>query len=42
VQELGGGTVTVHEVDGTTTSGPANVVKVTLQPMEAQILTQQQ
>jgi glycosidase len=30
--------VTVHEVDGTTGGGPVNVLRVTLQPMEVQIL----
>jgi len=30
--------VTIAEVNGTTGSGPLNTVRVTLQPMEAQIL----
>ena len=30
--------VKVAEVDGTTGTGPINMVRVTLQPMEAQIL----
>ena len=30
--------VTVSEVDGSTGTGPINTVRVTLQPMEAQIL----
>jgi glycosidase len=38
VVQLGAGTVTVTEVDGSQGSGPLNVVKVTLQPMEVQIL----
>lgn len=41
VQELGGGTVTVHEANGTTTKGPVHVIQITLQPMEAQILKKQ-
>ncbi len=32
------GAVTVHEVDGTRGQGPLHVVRVTLQPMEVQIL----
>ena len=32
------GAVTVHEVDGTGGNGPLHVVRVTLQPMEVQIL----
>src|SRR5215813_5839451 len=35
------GAVTVHEVDGTTSHGPLHVVRVTLQPMEVQILGSQ-
>jgi glycosidase len=32
------GTVTVHEVDGSNGTGPLHVIRVTLQPMEVQIL----
>jgi hypothetical protein len=32
------GLVTVHEVDGSTGNGPLNVIRVTLQPYEVQIL----
>jgi glycosidase len=32
------GTVTVHEVDGSTSKGPLHVLHVSLQPMEVQIL----
>ncbi len=38
VVQLASGTVTVNEVDGSTGTGPINVVAVTLQPMETQIL----
>jgi len=38
VVQLGAGTVTVTEVDGSQGSGPLSVVKVTLQPMEVQLL----
>ena len=38
ISQLAGGTVTVNVVDGTQGRGPVNVVKVTLQPMETQIL----
>jgi glycosidase len=41
VVQLGAGTVTVAEVDGTQGTGPVNAVQVTLQPMEAQILRKQ-
>jgi glycosidase len=33
------GNVTVHEVDGSTSNGPLHVLRVTLQPMEVQILS---
>src|SRR5262249_25703386 len=32
------GTVTVHEVDGSIGNGPLHVIRVTLQPLEVQIL----
>ena len=32
------GTTTVHEVDGSTGTGPLHVIRVTLRPLEAQIL----
>jgi glycosidase len=38
VEQRAQGTVTVAEVEGSTTNGPLSVVSVTLQPMEAQIL----
>jgi glycosidase len=38
VTQLPSGSVTVAEVDGSKGSGPINVIQVTLQPMEAQIL----
>ena len=38
VTQLAGGSVFVNEADGSQGSGPVNVVRVTLQPMEAQIL----
>jgi hypothetical protein len=38
VVQLGAGTVTVAEVDGSLGAGALNVVQITLQPMEAQIL----
>jgi len=38
VVQLGAGTVTVTEVDGSQGTGPLNAVQITLQPMEAQIL----
>jgi len=39
VAELGqGGTLVIHEVDGSVSHGPAHVIRVTLQPFEAQIL----
>lgn len=38
VVQLAGGSVVVTEVDGSKSNGPLNVVSVTLQPMEAQIL----
>ena len=39
VVQLGAGTVTVAEVDGSQGTGPLNVVQITLQPMEVQILS---
>jgi hypothetical protein len=38
VSQLAGGAVTINEVDGSQRSGPVNIVVVTLQPMETQIL----
>ena len=38
VQELGAGTVVVQEADGSTGTGPLNCVRVTLAPLEVQIL----
>jgi glycosidase len=38
VVQLGAGAVTVAEMDGAQGNGPVNVVQVTLQPMEVQIL----
>ena len=38
VAQLPAGTISVDEIDGSQGSGPVNVVQVTLQPMEAQIL----
>ncbi len=38
VQQLAEGAVTVEETDGTTSSGPLNCVRVTLLPLEVQIL----
>ena len=38
VEEKTAGSVTVTEVDGSTTQGPLNVVAVNVQPMEIQIL----
>jgi glycosidase len=38
VVQLGAGTVTVVEVDGSQGTGPLNAVQIVLQPMEAQIL----
>jgi glycosidase len=38
VVQLGAGTVTVAEVDGSQGTGPLNAVQIVLQPMEAQIL----
>jgi glycosidase len=38
VSQLAGGAVTINEVDGSQGSGPVNIVVVTLQPMETQIL----
>jgi glycosidase len=38
VVQLAGGTVVVAETDGTTGTGPLNCVRVTLQPMEVQII----
>jgi glycosidase len=38
VVQLSAGTVTVAEVDGSQGNGPVNVVQITLQPMEVQIL----
>jgi glycosidase len=39
VVQLGqGGTLTIHEVDGSTSKGPANAIRVSLQAREAQIL----
>jgi hypothetical protein len=38
VQQLAAGAVVVQETDGTTTTGPLNCVRVTLQPLEVQIL----
>lgn len=38
VSQLASGAVTVNEVDGSQGSGPVNIVVVTLQPMETQIL----
>ncbi len=40
VQQLAEGTVVVQETDGTTGSGPLNCVRVTLQPLEVQIMGQ--
>jgi glycosidase len=39
VQQLGAGTVTVRETDGTTSPGPVSCVQVKLAPLEVQILT---
>jgi glycosidase len=39
VQQLGAGTVSVRETDGTTGAGPVNCVQVKLAPLEVQILT---
>jgi glycosidase len=39
VQEKARGSVTIHEVDGALTDGPVRVVRVQLQPMEIQILS---
>ena len=38
VEEKAAGSVTVTEVDGSTTQGPLHVVAVNMQPMEIQIL----
>jgi hypothetical protein len=38
VSQLTVGAVTINEVDGSQGSGPVNIVVVTLQPMETQIL----
>jgi hypothetical protein len=38
VQQLAADAVVVQETDGTTTTGPLNCVRVTLQPLEVQIL----
>jgi glycosidase len=38
VVEKASGSVNIREIDGTVTTGPARVVSVALQPMEAQIL----
>jgi glycosidase len=38
VQQLAAGTVTVQETDGTTGSGPLNCMRVTLAPLEVQII----
>jgi glycosidase len=38
VGQIASGNVTVSEVDGSQGTGPVNVIQVTLQPMEAQIL----
>ena len=38
VSQLATGAVTINEVDGSQGSGPVNIVVVTLQPMETQIL----
>lgn len=38
VHQLGAGTVTVREADGTTGAGPVNCVQVKLVPLEVQIL----
>jgi glycosidase len=38
VSQLASGAVTINEVDGSQGSGPVNILIVTLQPMEAQIL----
>jgi hypothetical protein len=38
VVQLGAGTVTVAEVDGSQGTGPLNAVQIVLRPMEAQIL----
>jgi hypothetical protein len=37
----GGGTLTVHEVDGSISNGPLTAFRVTLQPLEVQILGRQ-
>jgi hypothetical protein len=38
IQQFAAGTVNVQEVDGTTGSGPLNCTRVTLAPLEVQIL----
>jgi glycosidase len=38
VMQLASGSVNITEVDGSQSTGPVNVIHVTLQPMEAQIL----
>jgi glycosidase len=38
VREIPRGAVTVHEVDGSTGTGPLHVIRVTLRPLEVQIL----
>jgi hypothetical protein len=38
VAQLAGGTVTINEADGSHGSGPVNIIGVTLQPMEVQVL----
>jgi hypothetical protein len=38
VTERAGGTVQIQELDGTTTPGPAQVLAVSLRPMEIHIL----
>ncbi len=38
VREKAGGTVEIHEADGSVTGGPVRTLPVTLQPMEIQIL----
>ncbi len=40
VQSKAGGSVEIHEVDGRFTTGPASTLRVTLQPMEIQVLGQ--
>lgn len=39
VVDKAGGTVVIHELDGSTTSGPARALRIDLQPAEIQILS---